>query len=60
MRSEELKKHTINLFDGDYEYLQGQYPDLGAGPIIRRIVRAFVEQIEGGAEGFNPEVKVNI
>ncbi len=45
---DELQKHTLNLFAGDYEKLQLLYPDHGAGPIIRSIVRRFIEQCEGG------------
>lgn len=46
MSSDELQKHTLNLFAGDYERLQLLYPDVGAGPVIRKIVRKFVEQCE--------------
>lgn len=47
----ELQKHTLNLFPGDYADLQDFYPDVGAAVIIRRIVRAYVNQIkEKGAE----------
>jgi hypothetical protein len=59
-RSDDLQKHTLNLFEGDYEKLQSYYPDVGAGPIIRRVVRSFLEQIEkeGVGNDINVEVKI--
>lgn len=62
MKSEApLQKHTLNLFAGDYDRLQSYYPDVGAGPIIRRIVNKFLEQIEAGGEAnINASVEVKI
>ena len=42
----ELQKHTLNLYPGDYAKLQQFYPDIGAAVIIRRAIRALVQQIE--------------
>jgi hypothetical protein len=53
----ELQKHTLNLFPGDYEKLQDLYPDLGAAVIIRRIVKAYIEQIEKSGDS---DAKVDI
>lgn len=57
--SDELQKHTLNLFAGDYEELQHLYPDHGAGPIIRSIVRRFIEQCKS-AETFAPNVETQL
>lgn len=58
-KDDTLKKHTLNLWDGDYAKLQQYYPDIGAATIIRRVIRAFVNQIEEkGAAGV--EIDVNI
>ncbi len=46
MSSDELTKHTLNLRAGDYRKLQELYPDVGAGPVIRKVVSKFVEQCE--------------
>ena len=46
--NDDLQKHTLNLFAGDYEKLQQLYPDHGAGPIIRSVIRKFLEQCEAG------------
>lgn len=60
-KHEELSKHTLNLYPGDYERLRDMYPDVGAGPVIRRIVRRFIEQVEAGTgETFDPKVEVEI
>lgn len=55
----ELTKHTLNLFNGDYEKLQELYPDVGASPVIRRIVRKYLESIENKPnEEVRAEVKI--
>lgn len=46
MLSDDLTKHTLNLYSGDYAKLQELYPDVGAGPVIRKIIRKFIEQCE--------------
>ena len=46
MANDNLQKHTLNLFAGDYEKLQQLYPDHGAGPIIRSVIRSFIERCE--------------
>jgi hypothetical protein len=46
----ELSKHTLNLFPGDYAKLQEFFPDTGAATIIRRIVHAFITEIEERGE----------
>lgn len=46
----ELQKHTLNLFAGDYEKIQSLFPDLGAAVIIRKVIRSFIERTEAGAD----------
>lgn len=62
MRKDEagLQKHTLNLHPGDYEKLGDYYPEFGAGPIIRRIVRAYIQRIEanGGPVDVEAEIKI--
>lgn len=44
-KSEEpLQKHTLLLYEGDYERLQTMYPDVGASVVIRKVVRTFIDQ----------------
>lgn len=50
-----VRKHTLNLFEGDYEKLQSIYPDLGAGFIIRRLVSKHISQIEAAV----PKVRLD-
>jgi hypothetical protein len=56
---DELTKHTLNLFAGDYAKIQACYPDVGAAVIIRRIVRSFIEKIEPGAAA-EPNVEIKL
>jgi hypothetical protein len=60
MPKSDLSKHTLNLFPGDYAKLQQFYPDIGAATIIRRIVRAFVTQIEEKGTEVEAEIRVEI
>lgn len=58
-KADNLQKHTLNLFSGDYDRLQQLFPDLGAGPVIRKIVREFIERCE--SNGFDlPSVSVDL
>lgn len=43
---EELKKHLVNLYEGDYEKLQVLHPRLGASKAIRLMVRAHIQRVE--------------
>lgn len=46
---DDLTKHTLNLFPGDYARLQELYPETGAGPVIRRIIRDFIAKVDAAA-----------
>jgi hypothetical protein len=56
----ELQKHTLNLFPGDYAKLQQFFPDIGAATIIRRVVHKFIEQIEEQGTEVDTEVHVQL
>lgn len=43
----EIQKHTLNLRAGDYDKIGALFPDLMAGPAIRKIVSAFVDKHYG-------------
>lgn len=58
MKNSDLQKHTLNLFAGDYDRLALLFPDTGAGPIIRQLVREFLSRAEVAAE--SPEVEVKL
>jgi len=45
-----IRKHTLNLFEGDYERLQTFYGSrVGAAKVIRHMVRAHIKKIESTA-----------
>lgn len=56
---EELTKHTLNLYKGDYDKLAELYPDVGAAPVIRRIIRKYLESLEQPGKSA-PSVEVNL
>lgn len=41
---QDLQRHTLLLFKGDYEKLQKMYPEFGAAIVVRRLVREFLEK----------------
>lgn len=43
---EQLQKVTLNLVEGDFDRLAALYPKLGAGKVIRHLVRTHLEKIE--------------
>lgn len=55
---EELTKHTLNLFAGDYEELRDLHPDTGAAVAIRLLIRTYLAQVR--AKGGSPSVAVEI
>lgn len=48
--SHPIRKHTLNLYEGDFERLTVLFPKAGAGKIIRTLVRKFVTQVEEQAQ----------
>jgi hypothetical protein len=42
---DDLTKHTLHLFAGDYAALQAAYPDTGAAHVIRTIIKAHVKKL---------------
>jgi hypothetical protein len=43
---EDLQKHTLQLFAGDYAKLQELHQDVGAAHIIRTIVRSYIQKVD--------------
>ena len=45
-----ISKHTLNLYQGDYEELQALYSTrIGAAKIIRDLVRAHIKKVKENA-----------
>jgi hypothetical protein len=50
-----IRKHTLNLYAGDYEKLQALYSSrIGAAKIIRDIIHAHIRLIEENAAQKTP------
>lgn len=41
-----LTKHTILLYDGDFDKLMALYPRPGASTVVRKLVRKFLKDLE--------------
>lgn len=39
-------KHTLNLYEGDFERLRELHPEVGASLVIRKIVRKYIRDTE--------------
>jgi hypothetical protein len=55
-----LHKHTLHLFEGDYELLGQYYESLGAAKIIRTLVRKHLKALEAKTEQALPEIEVEL
>lgn len=52
----ELKKHTLFLFDGDYDRLRDLFPEADPAKVIRHLVRDLIERTEGK----KPDVQIEL
>lgn len=41
-----LRKHTLNLYEGDYDALRDLHPDLDPAVVIRRVIRAHINRLQ--------------
>lgn len=44
MKTEELKKHTLNLRDGDMEKLTALFPSVQSSVMVRKIISRFIDK----------------
>lgn len=47
---EPMQKHTLNLYEGDFERLQELYPEIGASMVIRKIIRKHIADVTPGRD----------
>jgi len=59
-RNDNLQKHTLSLFCGDYRKLQDHYPELGAAIVIRKLVRNYLEGLEQPQDKSVTEVEAKV
>jgi hypothetical protein len=43
---DDLQKHTLQLFAGDYKKLQDLNPEVGAAHVLRNILRAYLLKVD--------------
>lgn len=55
-KTDELTRHAMFLFTGDFEKLKHLFPDVGAAYIVRHLVRNTIKKIEGEAVTASPPV----
>ena len=53
----DLKKHTLNLREGDFDEMALIFPKLGGSVAIRTLVSNFVDQTKAQAPTPSPSVK---
>lgn len=58
---EPLRKHTLFLFDGDFDRLNELYPEVTASVMIRTIVRRFLNKVDPEVDSTQlPKLEVDI
>lgn len=57
VETEPLQKHTLLLYEGDFEKLGAYYPQIGASVAVRRIVRSFLNRINDAAPAADIKVE---
>lgn len=45
-----LTKHTMNLFEGDFDRLRQLHGRLGAGKVIRELIQGHIRRVENTVE----------
>ena len=40
-----LQKHTLHLYEGDFDRLKDRYPEVGASVVIRKLVHKHLEAV---------------
>lgn len=55
---EPLEKHTMHLYEGDFERLKDLHPDIGVGIVIRKLVRKHLKENEPKVDTSKFHVKV--
>jgi len=58
---EDLKKHTLNLREGDWDYLESVYSASGrsVSTVIRTIISAYVDRLKS-TESETADIKVEV
>lgn len=57
---EPMQKHTLNLYEGQYERLQKLFPEVGAAAVIRRLIKRYLEDNEPRADMANLKEPVKL
>lgn len=56
----DLKKHTLHLFDGDFDRLRDLFPKSEPSRVVRHLVRDLIKRTEGNMnvelDGDKPEL----
>ncbi len=58
--SRPLKQHSLNLFEGQFDWLQARFPRAGAAKIIRTLIDQFIEKQETEAATAVPEPAIEV
>jgi hypothetical protein len=56
---EELQKHTLNLFRGDFDRLRDFYPELDPSIVIRKLLRKHILDNEAEVE-VKPKTEIKL
>lgn len=54
-----LKKHTLNLYEGEIERLQYLHGRVGAGRIVRDLVHNYIKRVEERAATKHQDLEID-
>lgn len=54
----DLKKHTLLLYEGDFDRLNELYPDLTASVAIRHLIRTHLQKADQHVNARTPEIEL--
>lgn len=53
--TEPLQKHTLHLYEGDFDRVGSFFPEIGASVAVRRLVREYLNKLEAGLTPLPPK-----
>ena len=59
VEQEPLQKHTLHLYEGDYERLRHLYPEVGAAIVVRKLIRKHLNEVAPVPE-IKPDKEMNL
>lgn len=60
MKADELQKHTLNFYRGDFDRIRALWPDQEPSVIVREFIHDMLDKHEAIAPSQAPDIKVEL